>query len=820
MGSRNDDLPTNISLTGSDGPPGEPSVPEGDGTPSNGNIPEEGRALEADGVTGSDGFPAEEDKPADDDSPGKDDDLVHTDSVADVADDNDGPGEYRALEQERPRDLLQELIKAIEEGEPQSAEDLVTEHNNLANMTFTYGASKGSDISKERTTPLLLAIELSRSGLVELLVNRGADVNLTVMNAKDYEGEPETLKALKAAILCGSQVNLKDILEHSLNIINADISFTSEDVTGLTMEEITPSMLAVAFERPEITKLLKANGAYTEATTVNDESTPSLPVTIETQLRTIQHFRNRRATGSPLVNGNHTMAPLLAAAEIGNEKVFDILLKHKADPTASDIYGNTALHLASKGGDTTRSTSIPKGGYLAIIEGLVKKHPALVNQPNKNDETALIVAAMKDQKSIVELLIKFKANIESRDVWQYTALLNAATFQANSVIPTLLDAGANLAAKTGAGLNALQLACENNDEDTVRLLLGVPPIKLATLMRIGDPAKQTALGWAISEKTISERMDPSIIFQLLESSFFFPPDPAQDQVHCSPKNEQEPIAKWLLDYFRQQEMQGLDDFRRQEMLSHLVPVFSWGLVNAQNELCKVVMDKNLGSPPKLEDRCGATWLHVIASSGNVDGLGWMNDTWSAHLLTKASRGFTPLHAAVENRHEEMVRILLGMIDEKDASRVLDVILGEGKDAESAIAVAVLNNNEPEIEEQLWNKLRKLFEAKKLSASHGLRQDGDDAHRKDEWRNTAERVVGAAAWRYTTGEEKYLNGFMDIYLTGKARAKDMGPLDFVVNYRFPTALWWLLSSGEYFGEILFRKGNDLTKYGNGVDPADD
>ncbi|RAH75055.1 uncharacterized protein BO66DRAFT_425383 [Aspergillus aculeatinus CBS 121060] len=826
MGSRNDDLPTNISLTGSDGPPGEPSVPEGDGTPSNGHIPEEGRALEADGVTGSDGppgepsipegdgtpsngdipegdrapeadgvtgsdgSPVEDDQPADDDSPGKDDDLVHTDSVADVGDNNDGPAEYRALEQERPRDLLQELIKAIEDGEPQTAKNLVAEHNELANMTFTYGASKESDNSEERTTPLLLAIELSRSGLVEILVDRGADVNLTVMNAKYYEGEPQTLKALKAAILCGSQVNLEEILEHSLDIINADISFTSEDVTGLTMDEITPSMLAVAFERPEITKLLEANGADTKATTVNDESTPFLPVTIETQLRTVQHFRNRRATGSPLVNGDHTMTPLLAAAQTGNEKVFDILLKHKADPTASEIM------------------EIPRCIWLRRVETqptlpAFRKEGTSQSLKDCNDETALIVAAMNNQKSIVERLIKFKANIESRDIWQYTALLNAATFQANSVLPSLLDAGANLAAKTGAGLNALQLACENNDGDTVRLLLGVPPIKLATLMRIGDHAGKTVLGWAIFQKS-----DPSIIFQLLESSFFFPLDPAQDEVHRSPKSEQVPIAKWLL-----------NDSRRQEMLGHQVPVLYWALLNVQKVLCEVVMRQNPGSPPILEDRCGATWLHVIALSGNVDGLEWMKDNWSAHLLNKASRDFTPLHAAVENGHEKMVRILLEKIDEKDASRVLDVILGEGKDAESAIAVAVVNN-EPEIEEQLWNKLRELFEAKKPSASPGVRQDGDDAHRKDEWRNTAERVVGAAAWRYTTGEEKYLNGFIDIYSAGKARAKDMGPLDFVVKYQFPTALWWLLSSGEYFGEILFRKGNELRNYGDGGDPADD
>ncbi|RAH47386.1 uncharacterized protein BO95DRAFT_84082 [Aspergillus brunneoviolaceus CBS 621.78] len=325
-------------------------------------------------------------------------------------------------------------------------------------------------------------------------------------------------------------------------------------------------------------------------------------------------------------------------------------------------------------------------------------------------------------------------------------------------------------------------------------------------MRIGDPADRTALGWAISEKR-----DPSIIFQLLESSFFFPPDPAQDQVHRSPESERAPIVEWLL-----------DESREQERLGHRVPVLYWALLNAQKKLCEAVMGQNSGSPAQLEDRCGATWLHVIALSGNVDGLQWMNALsydWSAHLLIKASRGFTPLHAAVKNGHEEMVRILLVMIDRKDASQVLDVILGEGKDAESAIAVAVVNN-EPEIEEQLWNKLRELFEAKEPSTSPGLMQDGEDAHRKGEWCNTAERVVGAAAWRYTTGEEKYLNGFMDIYSAGKARAKGMGPLDFVVNYRFPTALWWLLSSGEYFGEILFRKGNELKNYGDGGDPAND
>ncbi|PYI32207.1 hypothetical protein BP00DRAFT_473520 [Aspergillus indologenus CBS 114.80] len=770
-----DDVSTHISINGSDDYSRETRFPEGDGPPSNDTIPEEHSAPEAGNATGSNGPPANNNIPEKD------------------AETDDDPAKYEASNKEESRDLLQDLIKAIEDGNTQTAENLLKDHSDLAKSTFTYDASREDDDAEERTTPLLLASELGRTDLVWLLVDRGANVNLTVGNAASYKGELGLLNALKSAILCNNRKDLERALEHSVDIINTNISFTSEDVTGHAMGKITPSMLAVALGRSEITKLLEANGADTEATAGNDESTSSLPAGYTGQLIATQLFRNKRATGSLLVSSHHTVAPLLAAAATGNEKVFEILLKHQADLTACDNAGNTALHLASKGGDTTNSTSIPKGGYLAIIEGLVKKQPALVNQPNSDEETALIVAAMKDQKSIVELLIKLKANIESRDRWQYTALLNAATYQANSVIPALLDAGADLTARTGGGLNALQLACENNDEDTVRLLLEVPPIKLDTLMEIDDTTQQTALGWAISNG-----MYDSIIFQLLESSFYFPRDPAQAEVHLSPQKEaSDIIVPWL---------------QAQETLDHNVPVFYWALLNAQRELCESIMAQNSGKPPELEDRCGATWLHVIALSGKVDALEWMDNLgydWSADLLVKASHGFTPLHAAVKNGHGAMVQSFLQRIDEKDPTQMLDVILKEGKDAESAIAVAIVNNK-PEIEEQLWNKLRILVEANKMQVEKTEGEDPKGENRKGERApsETAERVVGAAAWRYATGEERYLKGFMKLFSPKDPKAAERDPLDFVVEHLFPTALWWLRSSGEYFGEIYFKKGDDL------------
>ncbi|PYI19061.1 hypothetical protein BO99DRAFT_433009 [Aspergillus violaceofuscus CBS 115571] len=137
-------------------------------------------------------------------------------------------------------------------------------------------AEGGDDDAEERKTPLLLAIELGRSGLVRLLVNRRAEVNLTVGNAVSYRGEPEPLNALRSAILCNSRMDLEWALAHSVDIINTNISFTSEDVTGLAMGKITPLMLAVGLKRSDTTKLLEANSADREATAVIDELTASL----------------------------------------------------------------------------------------------------------------------------------------------------------------------------------------------------------------------------------------------------------------------------------------------------------------------------------------------------------------------------------------------------------------------------------------------------------------------------------------------------------------------------------------------------------------
>ena len=84
--------------------------------------------------------------------------------------------------------------------------------------------------------------------------------------------------------------------------------------------------------------------------------------------------------------------------------------------------------------------------------------------------TCLITAATNGSLALVQLLLKYKAQVNQPDGFRATALMAAAGKGNKAIVALLLASGANAQAKDDDGKDALALAKEGGSKETVALL--------------------------------------------------------------------------------------------------------------------------------------------------------------------------------------------------------------------------------------------------------------------------------------------------------------------------------------------------------------
>jgi ankyrin repeat domain-containing protein 17 len=113
------------------------------------------------------------------------------------------------------------------------------------------------------------------------------------------------------------------------------------------------------------------------------------------------------------------------------------------------------------------------GGHEKIVELLLNHGADMEAQSERTKDTALSLACTKGRYEVVDLLIKRKANLEHRNVSDYTPLSLAASGGFVNIINHLLRHGAEINSRTGSklGISPLMLAAMNGNTSAVKLLL-------------------------------------------------------------------------------------------------------------------------------------------------------------------------------------------------------------------------------------------------------------------------------------------------------------------------------------------------------------
>ena len=330
-----------------------------------------------------------------------------------------------------------------------------------ANLDFT---------TKEKNTPLILAITHGAAGAAKALVGAGADVN-----AKG----PKGWSAFHYAVN-----QLQDDLEFftMLNDGGADVNaMCNECKTPLMLAVNNVSLVAVqalldiranpnlrdpkgwsalhmaaeAKETAEILQLIVKNGVNVNSMTNKGNTALALSV-MKKSVGCAEALLRGKA--DPNMCDDHGWSPLHLAAERNYAEVVELLCSFGADPNVTNQQGYTPLVI-----------SVAKDSKEAA-RALLKNKANPNVQSKLNGWAALHFAAQEDNQDLCELLCDFKADLNVRTHENNSPLLIAALKRLKSMTSTLLRRKANVNAHDSHGWTALHCAAQKNADDVISLL--------------------------------------------------------------------------------------------------------------------------------------------------------------------------------------------------------------------------------------------------------------------------------------------------------------------------------------------------------------
>jgi ankyrin repeat protein len=343
------------------------------------------------------------------------------------------------------------LVKSYAREEAKVRHDLSKKSNLDEQMEQFVIKLKGSiDIpDKQGKTPLMLAAQNDNSYLVILLIENGADINLKDKNGKTAfsyaEGKPFTLDALNQGKFAE-----QDITKLNINLL-AEVMKRDPDIN--TIKELVdqgadvdlkdakgnPLILLPLILQPRkeniALELLKL-GANPN---IGNSSSQFTALMEQARKEYFQQGYSDITLDKALIDkGAHVNAfdnahksALLYAAQAYNLPSMKLLLESGADPDAKNTENENALNLVAK-------------WYLNQKETF-----------SKQSRTSVFDKLVSD---IVDLLIRYKINVNNQAKDSTTPLMVFAAVGDGKIVEKLLQAGAQLDTKDSRGETALDYA--------------------------------------------------------------------------------------------------------------------------------------------------------------------------------------------------------------------------------------------------------------------------------------------------------------------------------------------------------------------------
>lgn len=150
-------------------------------------------------------------------------------------------------------------------------------------------------------------------------------------------------------------------------------------------------------------------------------------------------------------------------ASLENIPLLEVLLRHGADPDASDADGVSSLHRAAGLGNTNATKVLLKAG-------------GHVNAPDSFYQTPLMWAVMESKLPMAGMLIENGADLDRSDQGGNTALHQAVLKQNAEAVRFLLEQGADLTIYNLDNMAPVHIAALNGQNEILGLFLKIPEL--------------------------------------------------------------------------------------------------------------------------------------------------------------------------------------------------------------------------------------------------------------------------------------------------------------------------------------------------------
>ena len=318
---------------------------------------------------------------------------------------------------------------------------------------------------------------------------------------------------------------------------------------------------------------------------------------------------------------------LFLASDKGKEDIVKFLIKAGVDIEEADLNGCTALMIAAKQGflsivkilcdagakiraiDFCGKTPLLHAascGHISVMQYLIDNKFVPIEEKDKHNKTALLLATENNQKEAVRWLITKKADMNARNEQGEHALLVAVGLNFDNIVKILLNQeniDINIRAKNNR--SALHIACLNGNVDIVKELLDYQGV---------DIEIETDDGWT--------------------------------PLHCAASKDHDDIVLYLLDRCANFEAKNHEG----ETPLHLTAFY-----NSLNT-ATLLLNKKVNIDPK-KNKSRETPLHLAARGGFKDMVALLIKSGADVTLKTNDFKKTSLELAQENGFNEIVELL-------------------------------------------------------------------------------------------------------------------------------------------------------------------
>lgn len=357
--------------------------------------------------------------------------------------------------------------------------------------------------------------------------------------------------------------------------------------------------------------------------------------------------------------------PLILASYLGYTDIVNALIEKGVDVKAKDdVDGCMAIHLAAANGKND------------VINILLDVDASNINDVDNRGNTPLHWASMKDRADTVSLLIENGADIEAKDIDNWTALHYAAAFASLQTVEALVDNGADKNSLTKDGNVPVNYA---KDETIKTYLSGGKIGREDTEEVVEEETKETAADETAENTETSETITEDELNNELDTtqngSIVDPTvvdlDPKQLELLIAVKNNDIIAVNALL---KENVNSNFVDEEGYSPLHRAVLNNNLDVVNVLLSYKDIDTEIKLPYEASVDDWYlgGATPLLVASYTGNADIVNALIEAGSDIRAKDDIDGATTIHIASANGNNEVINILLNkdntLINEADSMK--------------------------------------------------------------------------------------------------------------------------------------------------------